>query len=168
MITVTLTPVRRTGILHQDWRDQAACIGADLALFFPEQGETAGEAKRICARCPVLAECLEDAVLSTDRYGVRGGLSERQRQDLTPGDVTAAAEHSREALGIPGYWEARTASVVARIASGEKYCSKCDETKPIGDFGPNRSAADGHAHYCRSCMRGYGAASKAVPQEAAA
>ena len=66
----------------QSWRKQAGCRTADPALFFPELGESAGPAKRICAGCPVRAECLAFAVASGERFGVFGGLSERERYGM--------------------------------------------------------------------------------------
>lgn len=61
-----------------------ACRGADIDLFFPEQGHDATEAKRICRRCPLLARCrnwsLAQPVL--DLHGVWGGLSQHERIDL--------------------------------------------------------------------------------------
>lgn len=66
----------------QSWRMRAACRTADPALFFPELGESAGAAKRICADCPVRAECLAFAVASGERFGVFGGLSERERHGM--------------------------------------------------------------------------------------
>lgn len=61
---------------------RAACRDADPDLFFPEFGESAGPAKRICAGCPVQAECLAFAVASGERFGVFGGLSERERHGM--------------------------------------------------------------------------------------
>ena len=66
----------------QSWRMRAACRAADPALFFPELGESAGPAKQICADCLVKAECLAFAVASGERFGVFGGLSERERHGM--------------------------------------------------------------------------------------
>jgi WhiB family redox-sensing transcriptional regulator len=41
------------------------------------------EAARLCAGCPVVRECLEYAVGTRQRYGVWGGMSERDRTVLT-------------------------------------------------------------------------------------
>jgi WhiB family transcriptional regulator, redox-sensing transcriptional regulator len=57
---------------HDDWRDQAACSGMDVDLFYPERGATAPEAKRICRWCPVRIECLNYALRTDERYGVWG------------------------------------------------------------------------------------------------
>lgn len=66
------------------WWEDAACRGMDPGLFFPERGDMAAvnRARRICAECPVRKECLADALAFADRWGVRGGLSERQRKRL--------------------------------------------------------------------------------------
>ncbi|GAB3056771.1 hypothetical protein GCM10027053_17770 [Intrasporangium mesophilum] len=41
------------------------------------------EAARLCDGCPVVSECLEYAVATRQRYGVWGGMSERDRTVLT-------------------------------------------------------------------------------------
>ncbi len=41
------------------------------------------EAARLCEGCPVVSECLEYAVATRQRYGVWGGMSERDRTVLT-------------------------------------------------------------------------------------
>jgi WhiB family redox-sensing transcriptional regulator len=69
-----------------DWRVRASCARPtiDPELFFPFPGEhgKAARAKRICARCPVRAVCLADAMASRDEFGVRGGLTPKERQRL--------------------------------------------------------------------------------------
>jgi WhiB family transcriptional regulator, redox-sensing transcriptional regulator len=54
----------------------------DPELFFPAPGEhgKAARAKRICARCPVRAACLADALASRDGFGIRGGLTPNERR----------------------------------------------------------------------------------------
>lgn len=42
----------------EEWRAKASCEGAGDALFFDESRHA--EAQRICASCPVRAECLND------------------------------------------------------------------------------------------------------------
>jgi WhiB family redox-sensing transcriptional regulator len=57
-----------------DWRGSAVCRQVDPELWFPEKGGDAGTvAKRICATCPVLDDCLEFAVLAGVRDGIWGG-----------------------------------------------------------------------------------------------
>jgi len=69
------------------WVEYAACREVDPAIFFPEKGESALPAVRICRRCPVRDECLEDADSTGDLWGVRGGLGEQQRRRIREGRV---------------------------------------------------------------------------------
>jgi WhiB family redox-sensing transcriptional regulator len=74
-----------------DWRGQAACRPGseiDPELFFPEGAPHAvpyrlqvAQAKAVCARCPVLAQCREWA-LPAQGYGVAGGLDEHERSKI--------------------------------------------------------------------------------------
>ena len=64
------------------WQDQALCAQTDPEAFFPEKGGSTREAKRICVGCEVKAECLEYALASDERFGIWGGLSERERRRL--------------------------------------------------------------------------------------
>lgn len=66
----------------EPWRDRAECRKADADQFFPGKGEPTKDAKRICGRCPVTAECLAFALAHDERFGVWGGLSERERRRL--------------------------------------------------------------------------------------
>lgn len=63
-----------------DWMLEARCLDADPEAFFPEKGGSTREAKRICAACPVRDECLEFALANDERFGIWGGLSERERR----------------------------------------------------------------------------------------
>ena len=65
------------------WREQAKCAETDPEAFFPPPGTTPHAAFRICASCPVRAECLTDALTRRDNaYGVLGGLTANQRRKL--------------------------------------------------------------------------------------
>lgn len=70
-----------------DWRHLAACKTENPELFFPVG--TAGpalrhiaDAKAVCRRCPVTAECLEFALTSGQDDGIWGGMSEDERLAL--------------------------------------------------------------------------------------
>lgn len=68
------------------WRESAACRGLDIELFFPE--DTGSHYKytngiEVCNKCTVKDECLIDALsteISTNMFGLRGGLTPRYRQ----------------------------------------------------------------------------------------
>lgn len=64
------------------WMLQARCLDADPEAFFPEKGGSTREAKRICAVCPVQQECLSYALENEERFGIWGGMSERERRRL--------------------------------------------------------------------------------------
>jgi WhiB family redox-sensing transcriptional regulator len=64
------------------WQDSALCAQADPEAFFPIKGGSTREAKKVCRACPVRAECLEYALIHQERYGIYGGLSERERRKL--------------------------------------------------------------------------------------
>lgn len=65
-----------------DWFERAGCQGTDGEAFFPERGGSTREAKRVCDRCEVKYECLAYALDRDERFGVWGGLSERERRRL--------------------------------------------------------------------------------------
>ena len=64
------------------WRLDALCAETDPESFFPEKGGSTREAKRVCTGCEVRAECLEFALANDERFGIWGGLSERERRRL--------------------------------------------------------------------------------------
>ena len=64
------------------WQDQALCAQTDPEAFVPEKGGSTREAKRICVGCEVKQECLEYALMQDERFGIWGGLSERERRRL--------------------------------------------------------------------------------------
>lgn len=66
------------------WRVQAACRGADLAVFFPAPGESPDAAAAVCRACPVRATCLDEALRLKDVYGFRGGMTGEERGRLLP------------------------------------------------------------------------------------
>jgi WhiB family redox-sensing transcriptional regulator len=67
---------------EQEWQERALCAQTDPEAFFPEKGGSTREAKRICQGCEVRAECLEYALGHDERFGIWGGLSERERRKL--------------------------------------------------------------------------------------
>ncbi|MDR0435745.1 MAG: WhiB family transcriptional regulator [Propionibacteriaceae bacterium] len=64
------------------WQELALCAQTDPEAFFPEKGGSTREAKRVCAQCEVREECLEYALVNDERFGIWGGLSERERRDV--------------------------------------------------------------------------------------
>lgn len=69
------------------WQDQALCAQTDPEAFFPEKGGSTREAKRVCRSCEVRSECLAYALENDERFGIWGGLSERERRRLKRGAI---------------------------------------------------------------------------------
>ena len=75
-----------------DWQMRGACRGMDSALFFHPEGERGraradreARAKEVCDTCPVLDQCRRHALAAHEPYGVWGGLSESERNDIIRG-----------------------------------------------------------------------------------
>ena len=64
------------------WVVDAACKGMPTNLFYPERGEPTKPALEVCKPCPVKAECLQYSIDNSERWGVWGGMTERQRRRI--------------------------------------------------------------------------------------
>lgn len=73
-----------------DWSN-GLCRMVPSVKYFPERGESADPAKRVCVSCPILLECGEYALSANERHGVWGGLSERQRRQIRGNRARAEA-----------------------------------------------------------------------------
>jgi WhiB family redox-sensing transcriptional regulator len=71
---------RATGKGERRWQENANCLGVDPDLFFPERGASTREAKAVCRGCEVRMDCLEYALAHGEKFGIWGGLSERERR----------------------------------------------------------------------------------------
>jgi len=72
---------------ENEWQERALCAQTDPEAFFPEKGGSTREAKRICLGCEVKDACLEYALANDERFGIWGGLSERERRRLKRGII---------------------------------------------------------------------------------
>jgi WhiB family redox-sensing transcriptional regulator len=113
-----------------DWREFASCAEADPEAFFVEKGGSTRPAKRVCAGCDVRAQCLEFALATDQRFGVWGGLSERERRRMKRETVLASQPTA------PG---------------PEKVCGDCKQAKPLTEFNKAAEGRDGHRNECRDC-----------------
>ncbi|MET9605984.1 WhiB family transcriptional regulator [Streptomyces sp. NPDC006512] len=83
-----------------NWRDEAACRWEDPDLFFPVGSSGPAllqveEAKAVCHRCPVMAECLRWALEGGQDLGVCGGMSEEERRTVRRREARARARDTR-------------------------------------------------------------------------
>lgn len=85
---------------EQPWADDGLCNQTDPEAFFPDKGGSTREAKAICngnptngtPACPAREQCLTYAIDHDERFGIWGGLSERERRRLK---ATRAQEHDQ-------------------------------------------------------------------------
>lgn len=96
-----------------EWRDRAACRGLDTNLWFPDDTpRSSWAAKQICKGCEVRLECLQAALDTPRTYGIWGGLSERQRQDLRRADQIVVEHGTRRGYN-------------AHLRRRERACEQC-------------------------------------------
>ena len=85
-VSLGVPGVRRPAATDADsalaWQADALCAQTDPEAFFPEKGGSTRDAKRICTTCDVRDQCLEYALQNDERFGIWGGLSERERRKL--------------------------------------------------------------------------------------
>lgn len=71
------------------WQDDAECAEISPDFFFPDDEATNAHtytaARTVCARCPVIRECLQYALTEEINHGMFGGLTPTQRLRLLRG-----------------------------------------------------------------------------------
>ncbi len=77
------------GAGNRGWQSRANCMGVDPELFFPERGSSTREAKEVCRGCVVREDCLEFAIANGEKFGIWGGMSERERRRVRRARVLA-------------------------------------------------------------------------------
>ena len=83
------------------WMDIAACRTVDADVFFPDPHPGPGvdrssysEARAVCDRCPVTAECLDYALRNHEKYGMWGGTTPKQRRTMKRGEPHTPQEQA--------------------------------------------------------------------------
>jgi WhiB family redox-sensing transcriptional regulator len=61
------------------WAERAVCATSDPDAWFPGPHDAAAMARRVCAACPVQAECLAYALDTGEEHGIWGGLDPAER-----------------------------------------------------------------------------------------
>ena len=65
------------------WMDAALCAQTDPDAFVPDDGSHGyKDARKVCVKCPVIADCLQWALDTREPDGMYGGLSPKQRRKL--------------------------------------------------------------------------------------
>jgi WhiB family transcriptional regulator, redox-sensing transcriptional regulator len=90
-----------------DWQRLGACRGRDSSQFFHPDGERGSsrsrreaQAKAVCARCPVRAECAAHALTVREPYGVWGGFTEAERLRLLASGWEDLADRPRARVDV--------------------------------------------------------------------
>jgi len=74
-----------------EWQLAAACRGSDELFFHPHgerepaRSERERAAQALCRRCPVRRECADHALEMGEPYGVWGGVTEAEREEVLHG-----------------------------------------------------------------------------------
>jgi WhiB family redox-sensing transcriptional regulator len=86
--------VRDNEAIEATWQKYANCMGVDPDLFFPERGASTREAKEVCRGCVVRDACLEYALSNGEKFGIWGGMSERERRRIRRQRALARTERA--------------------------------------------------------------------------
>ncbi|MET9482872.1 WhiB family transcriptional regulator [Streptomyces sp. NPDC006638] len=85
-INTTGTSTTTSGVIGLErelsWQESALCAQTGADFFFPAPGSSTREAKQLCGACEGREACLSYALDNDERFGVWGGLSEKERQRL--------------------------------------------------------------------------------------
>ena len=77
--------------LHMSWQEEARCNRYDPELFFAPRARAERKAKAVCAKCPVVAQCLAYAIDWRVEFGIWGGLNVKERRALREASTAVAA-----------------------------------------------------------------------------
>lgn len=100
----------------ETWTLAARCLGRTELFFAPDESESRVErryresqAKAVCQECAVRPECLSEALSADERFGIWGGLTERERRAARRNTA-----RSPQGIGGPG----RPARLPAVVVQG--------------------------------------------------
>lgn len=89
-------------VLHRPrWWDLAACRGRGPDEWFVERGGRVPEQRAMCALCPVRLNCLDHAIRRGEKFGIWGGLTQRERRPLRRAYLDARHRHPSFRQPIP-------------------------------------------------------------------
>jgi transcription factor WhiB/Homeodomain-like domain-containing protein len=96
------------------WRERAACAEVDPELWFPDRGQgyraAGAAAKRICAGCPVRAQCLAFALAAGPEFGIWAGYDPAELRAMGAPAPAAAVEKAADCLQVTAGLSARQAA----------------------------------------------------------
>jgi WhiB family transcriptional regulator, redox-sensing transcriptional regulator len=81
-VSTTSTPSLLSLVAPGGWQEDAACRDAPPELFFSSDEHDRQQAVELCSTCPVRTQCLEQALVAGESYGIWGGTDEQERKRL--------------------------------------------------------------------------------------
>lgn len=99
--TVLLNDGTVVDITSRKWRQHAACRDLDPVIFYASSDEEAEPAKDVCAECVVRSACLEHALMTREKEGVWGGMTERERRRVIRQRRNASSGLSKLPRALP-------------------------------------------------------------------
>lgn len=102
LLAVSAVPAGKDPV-ELGWWHAALCREVDVNVFFPLPTDraTVELALALCRRCPVRRQCLRHAMTRPERYGIWGGMTEREREAALRGARTSGCA-TRTADVSPG------------------------------------------------------------------
>lgn len=86
-----------------EWQQEGLCRTTNPETFFHPDGERGPSlrwrdqrAVAVCQQCPVIQECREHALRVREPYGVWGGLTESERQEILGARDAEAVHRKRD------------------------------------------------------------------------
>ena len=83
------------------WQQSGACIDLPSEMFFHPEGERGPSRRKrenaalaICATCPVIQQCRNQALKIQEPYGIWGGLTEDDRLAILNTKLREAIPHA--------------------------------------------------------------------------
>lgn len=77
----------QSAIVQASTRNETAPCSEDPELWWSTAPDAVVEAVQACVWCPVRSQCLVYALASRESYGVWGGLTPAERNELMTGDL---------------------------------------------------------------------------------
>lgn len=111
------------GLDLPDWMNLGLCAQTDPEAFYPEKGGSTAEAKKVCLSCTVRLSCLDYALEHQERFGIWGGLSERERRKVKQGQpITPIAPTAQRFCAFSGC-DNRIVTEPGHRGRAPKYCT---------------------------------------------
>jgi WhiB family redox-sensing transcriptional regulator len=150
----------------ESWRDRGLCAQTNPEAFFPNPGESNKAAKKTCLSCEVKNECLAYALEHDERFGIWGGLSERERRKLKRTRPPTLTAHCGTRYGYDKHRRRGEQACPACRAAAANHSREKRALRPLttGRACGTESGAKAHyrraEHCCERCKRAATAARK--------